>query len=603
MEDGDESHFLGDPKLVLAATTLLVAAGVGTWKVLSPALAAARHDARQRVDSLLGTTLASELADRATSAADKKGKRSKERRKRNGPPKVSKAALNAASQSSKRVVRQLSALSTPRTRAHSSSISGMTESVPETDPGVALQPLVDDHTPSRDAALHEMDKTVAPENIALPPSPIASRPQSPLLLPSSSASESSSGTPLTPASMAASNASLPPLAEEGTHHAWHWAAHQPPTKGSTSTPQRGRKAHVRRKDASVEAEPSVATFPTLNTLPPPNTPLEVQIEFMRNQVESYRAQEESTRMREEALLIDLERLRAESEQSRQDVSRLQWQLNDMAQREERLLSQVNALTMQLHQARGGQPPPAMPVGIPVPLYQPQPIPYPQISPGHLGFYSPHGHPYANGSPMHAPLTPTSLVSPTQMHPLMAIPPFPVPMHAPVPTSGTPLDTFNGGSRSSLQNRTNDDATSDADGEPISFGLMEAIFKRPQSYAASQGSGSARSARSPSNSLSPSSDARPIHASRSPSVAGKSIDHDYPAAMGHVGTDKAEADDSSRHDDSTRGVQETVACDRDDRTPGHDTFQPSKLGMDTRPLTPPSTDEADDTRGRGVDIYY
>ena len=260
--------------------------------------------------------------------------------------------------------------------------------------------------------------------------------------------------------------------------------------------------------------------------------------------------------------------------------------------------------MQLHQSRGGQPPQVMPVGIPVPLYQSQPIPYPQIPPGHLGFYSPHGHPYASGSPMHAPLTPTSLVSPTQMHPLMTIPPFPVPMHAPLPTSGTPLDTFSGGSRGSgsLHNRINDDATSDADGEPISFGLMEAIFKRPESYAASQGSGSVRSARSPSNSLSPSSDSRLMHTSRSPSVSGKILDHDYVAA-GHVGTGQGEDDDSLRRDDSTPGTQELDAFDTDDHTPGHDAFQPSKHVIDTRPLTPPSTDEADDTRGRNVDIYY
>ena len=337
MDDNDEGHLFGaplDPKLMLAATTLLIAAGVGTWKALSPALTAARHDARHRVDALLGSGGTSEIADSSTSAADKRAKRAKERRKRNGPPKVAKAALNTTSQPTKKVVRQLSALSGPRHRAFSPARSGTTESVPETTQGVAPQPFPDDYTASKDAIRHEVDETVAPENIALPPSPMPSRPQSPLLLPSSSASESSSGTPLTPASMAASHASLPPLSDQGIH-AWHWV--QPPSpKGSTSTPQRGRKAHVHRKDAGVDAEPSVATFPTLNTLPPPNTPLEAQIEFMRNQVESYRAQEESTRMREESLQMDVERLRADSEQSRQDVLRLQWQLNDMIAREERV---------------------------------------------------------------------------------------------------------------------------------------------------------------------------------------------------------------------------------------------------------------------------
>jgi hypothetical protein len=62
---------------------------------------------------------------------------------------------------------------------------------------------------------------------------------------------------------------------------------------------------------------------------------------------------------------------------------------------------------------------------------------------------------------------------------------------------------------------------------ISFGLMEAIFKRPESYTTSR-SGSNKSARSPSASLSPpnSMGVRSINASRSPSVSGRqSSDND------------------------------------------------------------------------------
>lgn len=183
----------------------------------------------------------------------------------------------------------------------------------------------------------------------------------------------------------------------------------------------------------------------------------------------------------------------------------------------------------MHQSRPGQPLPSgpIPVGIPVPLYQPQPIPYPSPQ-GHLGFYHhPHAaYPYATGSPMHAPPTPTSLLSPTHLHPLMTSS-----MPGPHPQSGTPISPLaiesfrGGGSRGSMPA---DDGSNGSQTEEISFGLMEAIFKRPESYAASQGSqrgsGSVRSTRSPSESLSPtgsSAGLRSIHTSRSPSVCAES----------------------------------------------------------------------------------
>lgn len=195
----------------------------------------------------------------------------------------------------------------------------------------------------------------------------------------------------------------------------------------------------------------------------------------------------------------------------------------------------------IHQSRQ-QPGQPMPSGIPIPLYQPQSIPYPQPQ-GTFSFYHPSPHipstPYPNGSPMRPPsTTPTSVVSPTHLHPLMSTSSMPIPF---APSSGgtltTPLaiETFWGCSRGSIRSNhaaaSGDDGSSEYnnDGGNISYGLMEAIFKRPESYAASHGSrtgsGSvrSRSTRSPSESFSPtgsSTGRRSVHVSPSPSICGQ-----------------------------------------------------------------------------------
>ncbi|KAG8828231.1 hypothetical protein FRC19_008347 [Serendipita sp. 401] len=619
--DNDDDGYLNstlDPKFMLAATTLLIAAGVGTWKAFSPVFAAGRHRDSQRLEQA-----GSALKDNADSisAAEKK-KRNRDRRKRAPLPKLARAASNVSSQGAasggRKVIRQPSALPGRRQRQQSPSAS---ESMAEVALDETPTPLA--ASDGREAQLPNLDPVINsgdldPENIPLPLSPGPSRSRSPAPVPSPcvSTSASTSGTPLTPASLATSQLSLPPLGAETS--SWQWN-HQN-LKDSSPAPQRGRKPHVRHAE-NAAVSPSVATFPTLNTLPPPNTPMEAQVEFMRHQVDSYRAQEEATRAREEALLMDIERLRAEAELSRQDVSRLQWQLSDMSQREERLLAQVNALTMQMqsmHQGRQTQPPP-LPVGIPVPLYQPQPIPYPQIPAGHLGFYHPHGHPYANGSPMAGP---SSLASPPHLHPLMTAPTVP----APFPSMGTPLDSLRGSSRGSARAKatssTNEDGTADRESESnISFGLMEAIFKHPESYTSSHTSGSARSARSPPSSLSLDSvRAKSVHSGTSPRLSGAhTLERETSGSTlgvvvidtqeGHLMTDSRfgtlnpskienslmNLDNSSiRGDFKVEDSQYTHSQGQEDR---HEPTAGEHLP------TPPFTDEADENPNHHVDIYY
>ncbi|KAG8835472.1 hypothetical protein FRC17_003039 [Serendipita sp. 399] len=616
MDNDDESYLSSslDPKLMLAATTFLIAAGVGTWKAFSPVFAAGRHRGSQRLGNA-GAAL-KEDAD-SISTGDKK-KRSKDRRKRGAMPKLTKAGVNTGSQGAsnggRRVIRQPSALPGRRQRQQSPSAS---ESTTEVTLDETPRPLT--VSDSRDVQLPGLDpmsdsETLAPESIPLPPSPGPSRSQSPVTVPSPSVSTSAStsGTPLTPASLATSQLSLPPLTAEAEVLSWHWS--RQPVKDSSPAPQRGRKPHVRHAD-NATSSPIVATFPTLNTLPPPNTPMEAQVEFMKHQVDSYRAQEEATRAREDALLMDIERLRAEAEQSRQDVSRLHWQLSDMSQREERLLAQINALLQMQSLHSGRQPQPSsMPVGIPVPLYQPQPIPYPQIPAGHLGFYHPHGHPYTNGSPLpgHA-----SLASPPHLHPLIPTPTTSVP----ATSMNMSLDNLRGSSRGSMKAKNtsaNDDGAGDRDSESnISFGLMEAIFKHPEIYTSS---GSARSTRSPPSSLSPgSARAKSVHASRSPSLSVTNTPErkrgDYAPGI-LMDPHGAEA---SLTNGSQYGSFALSGSDlRQSYPPMLENFEPESRGghpsdqgdedhheLTPRELlpTPPSTDEADENPNHHVDVYY
>jgi hypothetical protein len=153
-----------------------------------------------------------------------------------------------------------------------------------------------------------------------------------------------------------------------------------------------------------------------------------------------------------------------------------------------------------------------------------------------------------------------------------------------------------------------------DGE-ISFGLMEAIFKRPESYAASQGSqrgsGSVRSARSPSESLSTTSSSaglRSVHASRSPSVCAESLldPEGIPVPISSLSalvmtlepTAKPPLEPEDRDAVIQRPGETIHETDEDDQhTPGHDIptvlhDHPYREFKDTRP---PSNSD--------VQVYY
>jgi hypothetical protein len=347
MDNDDDVHttFSGalDPKLMLAATTFLIAAGVGTWKAFSPSSILARHRREQDSDQS-GNAL---KADNDSMTAAEKKKRARDRRKRTPLPKLPRGPSSATATlagplaAAKKVIRQPSGVSARKQRPRAMSVSEHSEAadsvVPEDVGDEISRPAGSSHNDQTNNENNDiidssasLDAVSRPENIALPASPEPIRSQSPPPpSPSASTSGSTSGTPHTPPSVATSQLSLPPLSNESS--SWQWE----PKNHKESPPQRGRKRSTRQTESPVST-PYTMTFPTLNTLPPPNTPLDAQIEFMKNQVDNFRSREEENRLREEALLHEMERLRMESEQSRQEVSRFQWQLNDMNQREERV---------------------------------------------------------------------------------------------------------------------------------------------------------------------------------------------------------------------------------------------------------------------------
>jgi len=202
-----------------------------------------------------------------------------------------------------------------------------------------------------------------------PPSTLGSpvrRLISPLLpSPSISTSASTSGTPLTPPSLI--NSQILPMAPLHALYTqdsptWEWPSQSGIPAGPSSvkpSPKRKRlrnsspadREHVRSTKSSdgqetappqaddrpkLQAPARELTFPTLNVLPPPSMPLEDQVELLRSSIEASRGREQSARQREEALTFELEQSRIEVEQTRQEVSRLQWQHNEISQREERV---------------------------------------------------------------------------------------------------------------------------------------------------------------------------------------------------------------------------------------------------------------------------
>jgi hypothetical protein len=336
-DPSDVRNVLVDPKLLFAATSFVIAASLGTCRLTALRLGRRSQNSSQSQDALL--TPNNQLNSQpnrhsdAGSASDKK-KRARDRRKRTSVPKspipVPQYSNTNNSQSFlpyKKVIRQPSALGgTRRQRVQELSISELEECIPEP------------------TSLAESSKLVLPQDIPLPPSPTSV---------SVSSSPSTSTTPLTPPSIAVSQL---PLAPEPSS-SWHWvqtndAANMKPLshKASLLPPQqqpRGRKRRAKSPDAPlllpnpinnslpIPLDSFSAPFPTLNTLPPPNTPLDAQIEFMRQQVESSRAHENAARAREDELLGEVQRAREEMDRARKDVEGLRWQLGEMSQREER----------------------------------------------------------------------------------------------------------------------------------------------------------------------------------------------------------------------------------------------------------------------------
>lgn len=332
----DVRNVLVDPKLLFAATTLVLAAGLGTCKSLG--LGRRTQFGSQSKDSLLNAShqLNSQAHHHSdgTLASDKK-RRGKDRRKRTPAPKLPKSGplsptldISQSPIPNKKVIRQPSALGGARKQrqVHEESFSEFGGSIAESS----------NHA--------EYSKTFAPHNIPLPPSPRSA---------SATSSPSTSTTPLTPPSIAVAQLPLPNLAPDSAS-GWHWAQTndsanlKPLDQNGALLPSRGRKRREKSpgtsllitKPIDVSLLPPIdmpsTPFPTLNTLPPPNTPLDAQIEFMRQQVESSRAHENAARAREDELLGEVQRAREEMDKARKDVEGLRWQLGEMSQREERV---------------------------------------------------------------------------------------------------------------------------------------------------------------------------------------------------------------------------------------------------------------------------
>jgi len=340
-DPSDVRNVLVDPRLLFAATSLVLAASLGTCR-----LTASRLGRRVQTDLLTQNAHLNpqnQLESQGNhqpdvcSAGDKK-KRAKDRRKRATVPKPSNSTAQSPNSNpppsllpQKKVIRQPSALGgARRQRVHEVCTSEVEPSIPES------------------SSQAESSKLVLPQDIPLPPSPKSL---------SITSSPNSSTAPLTPPSTAVAQLPLPILAPDPSS-SWHWtstseSANHPksPSHGvpllSPQQPPRGRKRRANSPDATplipkpiepslpTPLEPASAPFPTLNILPPPNTPHDAQIEFMRQQVESSRAHENAARAREDELFGEVQRAREEMDKARKDVEALRWQLGEMSQREER----------------------------------------------------------------------------------------------------------------------------------------------------------------------------------------------------------------------------------------------------------------------------
>lgn len=315
-----------DPRMLAAATTILLAASVGTWRAVLPTLDRIRGLRQAAIDEQRDA----HSSTKSAGPSDKK-KRQKDRRKRAAGQRLSNQSSQTLSTTGngpgkKFVVRQPSAQ-----RHRTVAVERMAH---ESDEDEFQSPQQDtQHLTEPEQNALRLGIQVEPENIALPPSPTPGRKRShshrsrspiPSPSPSASTSASTSGTPHTPSSLAVSQLSLPLMVSE-----WDCS-------WSTTTTNTKHKRRRRARSPSRLPQDADLSFPTLNPLPPPNTPLEAQVQYMRNQIENYRTREQASRAREESLSQDLDRLRMDAESSRYETANLHWQLSEMVKREERV---------------------------------------------------------------------------------------------------------------------------------------------------------------------------------------------------------------------------------------------------------------------------
>lgn len=384
------SSALLDPRIAALATFVVALLPYGAWRVFTKP-----HQQNAQNNTHQLTALDSQHA----SHDNAKQKRSKERRRRSAVPKLKSGGGLGQHQQKKQVVRQPSAVAGNRKLRATSPTDEPDENLDDTcanetprpasvsrfyDPpqrGRSNRPIDisgDPHYGSLTSSLHPQDiplplsPAFTPNStlqspsppLSIPSSPIR-RPISPLLTsPSVSTSASTSGTPLTPPSLM--NSQVLPMAPlhalyTQDNPTWEWPTQSSIVTGVSSIQLSPKTNHPRNSsptpresirstkgsDSPAPAPPQgdrsklralaqALTFPTLNALPPPSMPLADQVEILRSSIEASRAREQAARQREEALTLELEQSRIEVEHTRQEVTRLQWQLNEFSQREERV---------------------------------------------------------------------------------------------------------------------------------------------------------------------------------------------------------------------------------------------------------------------------
>lgn len=390
-ESSSSSSVFFDPRIAALATVAVALLPYGAWRVFTrPQQQTAQNNDHQV------TALDSQHALHD----NPKQKRSKERRRRAAVPKLKTGGGVGQHQQKKQVIRQPSAVPRNRKLRTTSLAPDdpddllQDEYINETPRPASISRFED--PPQRGRSNRSIDvsgvahyspltSNLCPQDIPLPLSPAlvphntlqrsspllsttsspVRRPVSPLLhSPSLSTSTSTSGTPLTPPSLM--NSQVLPMAPlhalyTQDNPTWEWPSQSsilagPPIVKSSPKTKRPRNSSPTARErissttgSDTAPAPSQAdgssklqgpvqelTFPTLNVLPPPSMPLEDQVEILRSSIEASRTREQVARQREEALILELEQSRIEVEQTRQEVHKLQWQLNEISQREERV---------------------------------------------------------------------------------------------------------------------------------------------------------------------------------------------------------------------------------------------------------------------------